>query len=296
MSTGLCFEQFRGWRLAGVVGQDSEVPESPAATVEPQWVAARLGDAGVRIVELDVSRAAYDEGHIPGAVFWSAYSDLRDGDYLPIATRELEALLSRSGIAPETTTVFYGYAAALGFWLMTAHGHRNVRMLDGSRERWAQSGRAWSTEIGAISATAYSLSAPREDIYSTRVDVSAAIEDPAVVLLDVRSQAEFDGERFWPSGATADAGRAGRLPGAIGVPITLLRGADEAFRPVQEMREALEDAGVTPQQRIIVYCTIGNRASQAWLAMTEMLGYPHVSVYYGSWVEWGKTDDARIEA
>src|ERR1700676_675082 len=89
--------------------------------VDSAWIKSRLGDANLRLVELDVSPAAYDGGHIPGAVLWNAYSDLRDPDYKPVGRAELERLLSRSGIAPETHVVFYGYAAALGLWLMNAY-------------------------------------------------------------------------------------------------------------------------------------------------------------------------------
>jgi thiosulfate/3-mercaptopyruvate sulfurtransferase len=125
--------------------------------------------------------------------------------------------------------------------------------------------------------------------------VEAAVDDPEQVVLDVRSPLEFDGERFWPSGASEDAGRAGHVPGAVSVPIDLLREEDDSFRPVEEMRRTLRRAGVTPDRRAIVYCTIGNRASQAWFAMRYLLGYPNVSVYYGSWVEWGKSPGTSIE-
>jgi thiosulfate/3-mercaptopyruvate sulfurtransferase len=90
------------------------------AVVDVEWIAARLGDEGVRLVEVDVSRAAYDAGHILGAVLWNAYADLRAADYRPAPAADLRRLLSRSGIRPETTVVAYGYGAPLGFWLLKA--------------------------------------------------------------------------------------------------------------------------------------------------------------------------------
>ena len=48
---------------------------------EPAWLAEHLDDPDVRVVEVDVSRAAYDQGHIPGAVLWNAYTDLHHADY-----------------------------------------------------------------------------------------------------------------------------------------------------------------------------------------------------------------------
>ena len=71
-----------------------------AVFAEPAWLAEHLNDPGVRVVEVDVSRAAYAQGHIPGAVLWNAYTDLHHADYSPLDRREFEELLSRSGLAP----------------------------------------------------------------------------------------------------------------------------------------------------------------------------------------------------
>ena len=270
-------------------------PGGSGEIVDGAWIQSHLSDESVRIVELDVSPAAYNAGHIPGAVFWNAYSDLRDSDYKPIGREAFERLLSRSGVAPETTLVFYGYGAALGFWLMKAHGHRDVRMLVGERGQWEEGGGEWATSVPTVRESRYSLPDADLGALSTQAMVEAAVDDPEQVVLDVRSPLEFEGERFWPSGASEDTGRAGHVRGAVSVPIDLLREEDDSFRPVEEMRRALERAGVTPDRRAIVYCTIGNRASQAWFAMRYLLGYPNVSVYYGSWVEWGKSPVTSIE-
>jgi thiosulfate/3-mercaptopyruvate sulfurtransferase len=270
-------------------------PEEAHPVVDSTWIQARLGDEGVRLVELDVSPAAYDGGHIPGAVFWNAYSDLRDPDYKPVGGAELEGLLSRSGVAPETALVFYGYGAALGFWLMKAHGHREIRMLAGSREQWRENGGHWSTQVPEPAESSCPLSGADAGALSDQAAVESAVGEEDHVLLDVRSEREFAGERFWPSGATEDTGRAGHVPGAINVPIDLLRAEDDTFRSSEEMRRALEGAGVAPEHRVITYCTIGNRASQAWFALKYLLGYPNVSVYYGSWVEWGRSPETPVE-
>jgi thiosulfate/3-mercaptopyruvate sulfurtransferase len=277
-----------------MAGASSIVEGGPI--VDVAWIVEHMRDPAVRLVEVDVSKAAYESGHIPGAVLWNAYSDLRDSDYLPIGHGELEQLLSRSGIAPGTTVVVYGYGAALGFWLMTAYGHGDVRMLIGSREQWSQAGQRWSTDVPGPDAGTARLAAVHADALACRADVEAAIGERDHVLLDVRSEAEYDGERFWPSGATEDVGRAGRLPGATSVPIDALRNEDDTLKPVEELRRVCEEAGITGDKHVIVYCTIGNRASQAWFALKYLLGYPDVRVYYASWVEWGKATDTPIES
>ena len=100
------------------------------AIVDAAWLSERLDDSSVRVVEVDVSGARYKEGHIPGAVLWNAYSDLHHSDYSAVDTGELKSLLSKSGISPATTVVFYGYAPYLGFWLMKSVGHSRVRRGD----------------------------------------------------------------------------------------------------------------------------------------------------------------------
>src|SRR5690348_5624021 len=112
--------------------------------VEPEWIADHLDDPRVRVVEVDVSAAAHDAGHIPGAILWNAYTDLRRDDHSPVAAGEFATLVSRSDIAPSSAIVFYGYGAYLGFWLMKRYGHERVRLMDGPRDRWAEAGYEWA--------------------------------------------------------------------------------------------------------------------------------------------------------
>jgi thiosulfate/3-mercaptopyruvate sulfurtransferase len=272
-------------------------PTMSDPTVDVAWIAAHLDDPKVRIVEIDVSRAAYDQGHIPGAVLWNAYADLRDADYQPVDRAALEDLVARSGIGADTSVVVYGYGSALGLWLLKAYGHDDVRMLDGARDQWVQAGQSWSTDKPAPAPGANGLGGGGvEDILATRAAVESAINDPSKLVLDVRSPLEYSGERFWPSGATEGAGRSGHIPGAISLPIDLMRADGGAWKDPRELQQVFDDAGVTRDKTVITYCTIGNRASQAWFALTYLLGYPSVQVYYGSWVDWGKAPDTPIES
>jgi thiosulfate/3-mercaptopyruvate sulfurtransferase len=263
--------------------------------VHPAWIADHLEDGDVRLVEVDVSPAAYDAGHIPGAVLWNAYSDLRGPDYSPIAPVELADLLSRSGIDRSTTIVLYGYGAYLGFWLMKRIGHERVALMDGPRERWEQAGYRWTAEVQPPADRFYP--APRDEatVLASRNEVAGLIGRPEGLILDVRSRAEFEGERFWPSGATANTGRSGRIPGAVHFPSDLLLDEDRRLKRAPEIKAICDAHGVEADRRVVTYCTIGNRASLVWFALTHVLGAPDVAVYYGSWVEWGKLADTPIE-
>ena len=264
--------------------------------VDVRWIRAHVGDPGVRLVEVDVSRAAYDSGHIPGALLWDAYADLRDPAYGPVPPQGLQRLFSRSGISPDTTVVVYGYAAALGFWLMQAHGHRHVRVLRGPRDQWTAAGERWTTDVPEPAESAYPLPKQDDQVLASRQAIEAAIGEAGEVILDVRSEPEYRGERFWPSGAAADAGRPGHIPGAVSVPIDTLRAEDGAPKAATELRRAFEVAGVTRDKAVITYCTIGNRAAEAWFALRYELGYPNVRVYYESWAVWGRLADTPVAA
>jgi thiosulfate/3-mercaptopyruvate sulfurtransferase len=262
--------------------------------VDLDYIVAHLDDSSMRLVEVDVSPAQYRAGHIPGAVLWDAYADLRQPDYTTVSDEQLRELVRRSGIGPDTTVVTYGYAAHLGYWLLRSCGHERVRLMDGSRDRWVKGGHAWSTDVLEPTATRYDLPDQQYFVASTD-EVVALIADPSHILLDVRSEDEFTGARFWPSGAPEAKGRAGHIPGAVHLPIDALRTSDGVFRSETELRQVLDERDITPASEVVAYCTIGNRAAQAWFALSMLLGYENVRVYYDSYVDWGMDPTSSIE-
>ena len=199
-------------------------PAQPPATghgvlVDAGWLDAHLHDPAVRVVEVDVSRRAHDEWHIDGAVLWDVYRDLKDADYRLIGTEATERLLVRSGIGPGATVVFYGYAPALGFWLMKLYGHADVRILDCSRNAWRDEGHPVSSQPSEPAAAGYVLPGPDTRVRAGYPAVRDAIGSPGRILLDVRTWDEYRGERFWPSGGLEPGGRAGHVPSAVHQPI-----------------------------------------------------------------------------
>jgi thiosulfate/3-mercaptopyruvate sulfurtransferase len=267
---------------------------SPAVLVDPGWLEAHLHDPAVRVVEVDVSRATYDQGHIDQAVLWNVYSDLKDRDYRLADHPAMRRLIERSGIGPDTTVVFYGYAPAMGFWLMKLYRHADVRILDCSRETWRRQGRAWSDEPAEPGAASYPLGEPDGRLRADHAAVLAAIGDRGVTVVDVRSWDEYRGERFWPSGGMEPGGRAGHVPGAVRQPVDDLYADDGAFRSADDLRGLF--SGVGPGEgRLITYCTIGGRASTAWFVLSYLLGRADVRVYDGSWAEWGRMAGTPVE-
>ena len=274
---------------------------NPELLVTTGWLAEHLDDPDVVIVESDEDVLLYDTGHIPGAIKVDWHLDLNDQttrDY--VDGKGFAELCSRNGISRDSTVVFYGdnfnWWAAYALWVFKLFGHPDVRLLNGGRMKWMEEGRPTTTDVPTRDRTEYPV-VERDDtpIRAYREHVEQHIGKGK--LVDVRSPGEFSGELLhMPDYPQEGALRGGHIPTAKSKPWKQAAKDDGTFKDADALRAIYADElGLTPDDDVIVYCRIGERSSHTWFVLQNLLGYPKVRNYDGSWTEWGNLVRAPVE-
>ncbi len=273
----------------------------PESLVSTDWVAEHGSDANVRLIEVDVDTAAYEQGHIAGAVGWNWQSQLQQAVRRDVVSKEeMEQLLGAAGVGNGTTVVVYGdnnnWFAAWAFWQIKYYGHGDVKLMNGGRAKWEAEGSPMTTDAPSHAATSYSAQAPDESIRAYRDQVLAGVGSGSVALVDVRSPAEFSGELLAPPNLPQEGSqRGGHIPGAANIPWGQAANEDGTFKSADELAELYGGKGIDGSRDTVAYCRIGERSSHTWFVLTQLLGYENVRNYDGSWTEWGSIVGAPIE-
>ncbi|ANS28567.1 sulfurtransferase [Rhodococcus opacus] len=267
--------------------------------VDAEWVVEHGHDPDVVLVEVDEDTAQYETNHIDGAVRIDWKRDLQDPVRRDVIDRRsFEKLLSERGIANGDTVILYGgnnnWFAAYAYWYFKLYGHRDVRLLDGGRKKWELDGRPLSSEKVTRPVTDYVASEPVSGIRAHRDEVIEQIGNKN--LVDVRSPAEFSGTILAPAQFPQEQPQVpGHVPTAVNVPWSKAAADDGTFLSEDELRALYGGAGLDETKDIIVYCRIGERSAHSWFVLHELLGYPDVRNYDGSWVEYGSLVGAPVE-
>jgi thiosulfate/3-mercaptopyruvate sulfurtransferase len=276
----------------------------PDSLVDTQWVADNMKDPRVRLIEVDVDTAAYDTGHIPGAVGWNWKSDLETDLTRDIADKEgVERLLTKAGVGGDTTVVLYGdnsnWFAAYALWVLQYYGVDNVKLMNGGRKKWVDEGRELTTDVPSYAPGQPKVKGPKKDLRAQRDEVLEFLDKVRKgkgALVDVRSPKEYSGELLAPENLPQEGSqRGGHIPGAQNIPWATATNEDGTFKSADELAQIYGGQGVTADKDVIAYCRIGERSAHTWFVLTHLLGYDKVKNYDGSWTEWGSLVGAPIE-
>jgi thiosulfate/3-mercaptopyruvate sulfurtransferase len=254
--------------------------------VDADWVAARLDDPDVRVVDVRDEWEYDGIGHLPGAVSvpFDRFRD-EDGDgpgTLPDPD-EWAALLSAAGVGPDDHLVAYddthGVFAArfLVTALLFGHPPDRLHLLDGDYSSWARERATTTDPVDPDPVdpdpTGYGA-APLPPGESPLVDyetVRAAVEDGETLVLDTREPAEY---------------AAAHLPGAVQLNWRDLVDEDSrGLLPRDRVESTLADRGVERDRPLLLYCNTARRISHTYLVLRD-LGYDDVAFYEGSLTEW----------
>ncbi|MGI8746790.1 MAG: sulfurtransferase [Deinococcus sp.] len=273
--------------------------------VSTDWVADHRADPTLRLIEVDEDILLYDTGHVAGAVKIDWQLDLWDQverEFIP--AQGLSELLGRLGVTPDHSVVLYGdksnWWASYAYWFLTYNGVRNLRIMNGGRQKWAAEGRELTTDPSSVQPTAPYPGLERdEELRAYRDEVKAHIASVRAgtgAMVDVRSPDEFSGKvTHMPSYPQEGVLRGGHIPGAANIPWARATNEDGTFKSADELTSLYAAEGVTPDKDVIAYCRIAERSSHSWFVLRELLGYPSVKNYDGSWTEWGNSVGVPIE-
>lgn len=281
----------------------------PELLVDPDWLAERLGNPGIRVFDCNLTRIpqpsgpslwksgehAWRQSHIPGAGYLHMIDDLTDHDHpLPFMLPEpsiVEAVMSRFGVADDTTVVLYGLADEWVvhriWWVLKASNVSDVRVLDGGFKRWLSEKRPVESGQPSFIRTNY-VCAPRKEYIANRNEVSASLEDRSVCAINALSADLFRGE------GDQVFGRRGHIPYSKNIPAnSLIHKETACFRPLEEIQAIFAGHDLESFRKIIPYCGGGIAASTLFFAL-KYAGFDNVALYDGSLFDWTSDPNAPM--
>lgn len=277
----------------------------PDALVGTDWLAAHLADPDIRIADASfklpgitpTARQDYDQGHIPGAVFFDIDDIAQPVTSLPhmIPSPELFARkMAALGIGDDDRVIVYDGAglssAGRAWWMLRVFGHPKVAILDGGLPKWRAEGRLLDTLVPK----------PPSRHFTARYDPSFVRDKRALLdnlstrreqILDARAKGRFDGT----ADETRPGLRRGHIPGSRNLPYDQVTDPHtHRLRSAEELSELFRGAGVELDRPVVTSCGSGVTACALAFAL-HLIGHPGASVYDGSWSEWGLPGDTPIE-
>jgi thiosulfate/3-mercaptopyruvate sulfurtransferase len=272
--------------------------------ISPQELVTLMEQGTVAIVDTR-DPEEYGVAHIPGAV------NVREiFTYLATSTPEglvnlqsqFASLLGAAGISGAEHIVIYEDAmnkgfgqSCRGYFLLRYLGCPMVSVLHGGYQAWMAAGLPTTSEMTIPEPKTFEMQID-PSIMVTTEQMLQALDDPSIVILDVRDRDEWMGESSSPYGVDF-CPRKGRIPGAVWIEWYDMMVPDAeiaTFRSPDEISVLCEEVGITPDSTVYIYCFKGSRASNTLIALKEA-GIKDVRNYFASWNEWSRDESLPIE-
>ncbi|MFJ6855953.1 sulfurtransferase [Streptomyces sp. NPDC091271] len=282
------------------MGTIDDAGSLPGPLVGPEWLGVRLAAGGLVVLDASVGAHRATERRIPGALRFDIDGVMSDHTVplphtMPGARRFTEEMRAL-GVGGTDSVVVYDaagvYSSARAWWMLRAMGFGRVAVLDGGLPAWTAAG--LPVEEGAAPAGTKGtggagdfIARPREGMLVGSGAVMAALADSGSAVLDARTRERFAGTVAEPRPGL----RRGHMPGALNLPFGEIQ-RDGRMLPGRELR-AVFGALLGERERLVVSCGSGVTACVLALG-AQLAGYDEVSVYDGSWSEWGSPSELPV--
>lgn len=282
--------------VAGVIPVSAATPvASPAATptgyahpdwlVDPAWLDQHLHVKNLIVIALTPADE-FAKGHIDGAVQvdWPELA-LSESSQITVWRGQMETLLTKLGVERADTVVIYDggtlYAPRL-WWILYQLGQTDIRILNGGLPAWFAAKLPLATGAAKpIAASVPYKGVSNENAIVTVDQVVSALNDAHTILVDARTQSEYD---------------QGHIPGAVLFPFTNVAVAESphVWKSAAELQREFAALGVTPDKQVIAYCSSGVRSAAIYFTL-RLIGYEHVALFSGSYDEWVQDPSRPVE-
>jgi len=286
--SGLCLFIF-GCK-AGVDFPQGEYPNGELL-VRADFFETIMDQSGVVII--DARSAGYETAHIPGAVSlkWSDYVDA-SSMLLPVA--DLQAKLSAAGLSRTMTFIIYDDtlkswgSAGRVFWMLEYLGCSDVHILNGGWDLWTAEGRQTETTVNTLAPNIF-IPSVRDSVRSTKDHISSRLGDSDFVVIDSRTDEEYNGWQLY------NEARGGHITGAVQIPYEWFYVADNnTVLGYENLKNLFESRGITADKEVTSYCTVGIRSGFVYFAL-RLLGYQNISNYANSIKEWAADSSVPMD-